>query len=723
MDKGPMAGDHLWAVSDAVLQSSGYEKRPEWSEVSSTAVTSGHLPYGAFCWRGGQTGRIYAATNNKFWEIADSSATDVTGSTVPTNATNGVSFAAYGEWAFAANGVDKIQAIKVPSTIGSSLNFSDMNYTTGGAKIIPKYICSHKNHVVAANIKFAESWRQISTFTTAAGSAFTNQPTNSGVKFVCTGAEAGSMLIIGTVNGTGDTVRAEVLPLTGVGTTTSAFTNWNKILGISYSTTAANNISTQRTSDSGVIVAWVAGDAAKGVSNVTAGSQTAGGRVIDIVASGATTKQVGLIGTSYAGSSQYDSQALTGTTIVQSNSEFDSVQNVLIGDIENTVTITITSYVYPAGYEDPYLAWWSGTDDPEGYGNEANAPQIVGSSDQPLLDGQGKITGVVDGGDCFFVFKEGSVHRFDGPPFQPTVVSWNTGMLSGNRPYKQGDRIYFWSDNGLSYIDVNTNKLENVLKGIAQRSIIDYANANFGSVQGGYPKSRTANIEYSNAVNTGTQVSISGDPVNSLVLVLYNNASAPGANMLVYHEVEDAFTLFTGPDQTVNAGGYLVNYVSGIGEAPGLLQRVRAIHKKDATHFSLTKMAFAGFSNSVTHDVYFRWPFVVRSESGMTSKVIRVKPVFNNSAVSTSSVVYDITVEVISMSGQRKSWVVNGILSTGKLTSSLSGWITVDNCPFSDAHSVGISIKGSGVSAPFNPGLINFVGCEVEYQESPVKSL
>lgn len=731
LDRGPNPGDHMWVVKDATWQVSGYEKLPEWAQVSSTAVTSGHLVRGAFCWRGANTGRIYAATDDKFWEVTDSSVTNVTGTTTPSNSTNGVSFAGYGEWAFASNGVDKIQTIKVPSSLASTSNFEDMSYTTNGAKIAPKYICSHKNHLIAANIKFIESYGLISSYTTAVGAAFTNQPLGGSVQVLSSNNVVGedkgpptrSVTIWGTYTGGGDDVAAEVIAVNGTTAVTSARTNWQKILGVNADWDPFGTITVRKTTGAATITTFTAADGS-GIVNVPSTSQAGGDRVLDIVASGATTKQVGFFGTTPGGTIVWDSQTLSGTTTVQSNSEFRSFVNVLIGDIENTVTVTVTSHQYPSGFVDQYLVWWSGTDDPEGYGNEAVAPEIIGSSNQPLLDGLGKVTGVVDGGDCFFVFKEASIYRFDGPPFQPTIISYSIGMAAGNVAYRQGDRIYFWSDYGLSYIDINSNQVVNVMKESVQRSVVDYATANFGSIAGGYPGSRASSVQYANSVNTSPVASISGDSVNSLIFVTYYNASAAGGWGLIFHERDDSFVVLTGPAISNAEKVYLVDYRSGSGQIPGLMSYLRVLGKIDATHMGVYKATYAGYSASYNRDTYFRWPFILSKTGGARTRVARVRPIFSNPTVgSASSASISIRVEVVSLSGVGKNWLRQGVFSVGAGTSSLDGWITVDGCPYADKHSIGVSFVGSGASGTFDPLLSDFVGVEVDFVDGTSKGI
>lgn len=714
LDAGPRDGEHLWVAQNVLLQDGGYEKMPEWSEVYTQSVTSGYIPYGIHSWRGGVTGRVYLATNDKFFEMTDSGSTDVTGSTTPTNSTYGVKFASYGEWVFAANGVDKIQTMKVPSATGSTTNFEDMVYTAGGAKIAPKYICSHKNHLIAANISFVESYGTIATATTGVGSAFTNQPSGDGVEIISDSAsDTQTFIIMGTRTGKGDTLYAASGTLLGLSQQTTTYTDWDKILGITLSGVAVGTITVREASGNATIVTFSPGDAAKGVYNVPAADQAGGDRVIDIVASASTTKQVGIVGTTPGGALYYDSQALNGTTTVQSNSEFRSVQNILIGDIENTVTVTISSHQYPNGYNDPYLVWWSGIDDPEGFSTEVLYPQIPNSSNQPLLDGTGKITGIVDGGDCFFVFKEGCIYRFDGPPFQPTVISYSVGMKAGLLPYRQGDRVYFWSEAGLHFIDISNNQVNPTMTGTVQRSVLDYANANYGSAVGSYPLQRVSTKELANCINTATLVSIAGDSTNSLIVLMFRNASTPGGHGLVYHEATGAFTILTGPSGSNMEAIQLVDYHPGSGQIHGILSSLRMVFNKTATLLSWTKPLPTGYPAAGTRDAYFRWPFKGAAPGGPTTRVARVKPIFDNPVTATSQNM-NIHVCVYSVSGVGKSWYSHSILSIGNATTSLDGWITVDGCPFAERHSIGISFLANGPKLNQDPLMNGFVGIDVD---------
>lgn len=738
LDKGPAPGDHLWVAKGVVWQGHGYEKLPAYTSLGDVTVTNGHMCRGAFNWLGGYDQRIYMATDAKFYEVSGGTYTEVTGTTTPTNSTNGVTFAGYGEWAFAANGVDKIQAIKVPESRFGTTNFADMVYTTDGAKIAPKYIWAHKNHLVAANIKFVESWAEIASHTTAVGGGFT-QPAGSVIEVVSSSGLdiTQTITVYGTYTGGGDAVAIGTATLNGA--TAVDITNpngvgstWQKILGWQKSAATVGDITLRKDGGGTTINIILAADVVAGISNVATDDQAGGGRVIDIVCSAtASTKQVGIIGTNHTAATIYDSQALDGTiTGVQSNYDFTTVTNVLTGDVANTDTINISSHVYPRNYTDPYLVWWSGTDDPEGYGNEAIAPQIIGSSDQPLLDGNGKITGGIDGGDCFFVFKEGSIHRFDGPPFQPTVISWSVGMSAKCTPYRQGDRVYFWSKTGLNYINIADNSITNPMERCVQRSVVESVGGNYGLLRGYYPDSRqaalTPPLEYS-GIGYGGQnfyVSIAGDVSSKMVYMAYDPIDpAQGTKVLLYNEIDDQFTVFTPPVIGI-LSTHRVVAVSVEPSLPTMLSAVRVLAGLTTiTHYDFRPAEFLQADDT---DCYLRWPFFASGVDKPRTRIKAIRPIFNDSYEYAPDVVYAIQADVISINGTGKSWVAEGVLTKGRTAyvSSKDGWLHVEGCPYADKHSIGVSIRVVLPSAGgFGPGMQDFTHIEVEYVEEAYKGI
>ncbi len=181
--------------------------------------------------------------------------------------------------------------------------------------------------------------------TTAVGIAYTNQPSNDSVQILSSdaGDTAVSITIIGTTTGT-DTVVVEVLATDATdGTTpvTSVKVNWGQILAIKKPVTLGT-ITIQKTTGPATVTTLLAAATSSGVS---AASGTANGwnRTLRLVSDGATTKQVGIKGTNSSGTTIYDSQALTGTTVAYSNSAFVEVHEFYIGDLEGTRTLTAST--------------------------------------------------------------------------------------------------------------------------------------------------------------------------------------------------------------------------------------------------------------------------------------------------------------------------------------------------------------------------------------------
>lgn len=177
----------------------------------------------------------------------------------------------------------------------------------------------------------------------AVGLAFTNQPANDGVEIVS--ASAGdttqSITLYGTTQGT-DTVVAETVALNGTTVVSTVKTDWGVILGYELSASCAGTVTVREASGNATISTITTGLLSKGVETVPAAVGAAYNVPPLVAASGATTKQIGLIGTNAAGTTIYDSQALTGTTAVNVNSSFATVTKILTGDLESTLTVTFS---------------------------------------------------------------------------------------------------------------------------------------------------------------------------------------------------------------------------------------------------------------------------------------------------------------------------------------------------------------------------------------------
>lgn len=176
---------------------------------------------------------------------------------------------------------------------------------------------------------------------TGNGSAFGNQPSDDGVELVSSdNADTTQvMTIIGTTTGT-DTVVVENVTLTGTSVASTVKTNWGVILAVKKSAATAGTVTVREASGNATIVTLAAAVLSAGV--VSYSNTLPKGGLVLFVASGATTKQIGIKGTNSAGTVIYDSQALSGTTAVYSNSTFADVTEVYVGDVENSVSVTPT---------------------------------------------------------------------------------------------------------------------------------------------------------------------------------------------------------------------------------------------------------------------------------------------------------------------------------------------------------------------------------------------
>jgi hypothetical protein len=178
--------------------------------------------------------------------------------------------------------------------------------------------------------------------TTGVGLAFTNQPANDGVEIVSASAAdtTQSITLYGTTNGS-DTVVAETVALNGTTVVSTVKTDWGVILGYTLSASCAGTVTVREASGNATISTITTGLTSKGVETVVL--TAAYGVPPIVVASGSTSKQIGLIGTNAAGATIYDSQALTGSTAAAMNSSFVTVTNVLTGDLEGTLTVTVSN--------------------------------------------------------------------------------------------------------------------------------------------------------------------------------------------------------------------------------------------------------------------------------------------------------------------------------------------------------------------------------------------
>ena len=177
--------------------------------------------------------------------------------------------------------------------------------------------------------------------TSSVGLAFTNQPANDGIEVISdnAGDTTQTFTIYGTTTGT-DTVVVETGTLNGTSQVATTKVDWGVVLGITLSAAAAGTVTFREASANQTIKAFTAGQVSHGLDAVAAATY-AYNVAPTVQSDGATTKQVGLIGTNSAGTTIYDSQALNGTTAETMNSAFNTITYILTGDVESSRVVVL----------------------------------------------------------------------------------------------------------------------------------------------------------------------------------------------------------------------------------------------------------------------------------------------------------------------------------------------------------------------------------------------
>jgi hypothetical protein len=192
-------------------------------------------------------------------------------------------------------------------------------------------------------LRFVNSaYTSVSIGTGTAGN-FGNQPANDGVEIVSASAadSTQSITIYGTTTGT-DTVVVETVALNGTTPVSTVKTDWGQVLGATLSASCAGTITIREASADATITTILTTVLQAGVTTLSSAQQAYNLAPI-AVAAGASTKQVGLIGTNSAGTTIYDSQALNGTTAVTFNTAFGTVTKLLLGDVATGTVVTVST--------------------------------------------------------------------------------------------------------------------------------------------------------------------------------------------------------------------------------------------------------------------------------------------------------------------------------------------------------------------------------------------
>ena len=178
--------------------------------------------------------------------------------------------------------------------------------------------------------------------TSSVGGAFTNQPANDGLEVVSSSAAdtTQTLTVYGTTTST-DTVVVETVTLNGTSQVDFVKTDWGQVLAVQLSATCAGTVTLREASGNATVKALTTGVNSAGLDAVTGTTLYVYNTIPTVEGDGATTKQVGLIGTNSAGTTIYDSQALDGTTATAVNSAFNTITYILTGDVEVGVSVVL----------------------------------------------------------------------------------------------------------------------------------------------------------------------------------------------------------------------------------------------------------------------------------------------------------------------------------------------------------------------------------------------
>ena len=209
---------------------------------------------------------------------------------------------------------------------------------------------NHSRHKELTHIAASKVWLgvtpvvQTTIVTTKAGGNFGNQPAGDGVEIVsdAAGDTTQTVTIYGTITGTTDSVTSETKTLTGTDAVSTTIVTWETILGVELSAACTGTITVREASADQTITTIAPAALSAGVETPT--STVGKGLIPQHLASGASTKKVGIIGTAIDvdGTAQSTVDALNGA--VEENHltrAFRTITKVLIGDVASATNVSI----------------------------------------------------------------------------------------------------------------------------------------------------------------------------------------------------------------------------------------------------------------------------------------------------------------------------------------------------------------------------------------------
>jgi len=167
-----------------------------------------------------------------------------------------------------------------------------------------------------------------------AGGNFGNQPNNDGVEIISSKNTDKSMKVTlyGTIHGATTVVVSETLTLNGTTVVSSAKTDWSAILGVEMDSIAAGTVTIRKATGDATITSMATTVLSSGIVAIT--DSRGRDQKLRIDANGASTKIVGVVGTSPTGSVIGYAAALDGTTEKDLSAyQYRTITKVLMGDV------------------------------------------------------------------------------------------------------------------------------------------------------------------------------------------------------------------------------------------------------------------------------------------------------------------------------------------------------------------------------------------------------
>lgn len=360
-----------------------------------------------------------------------------------------------------------------------------------------------------------------------------------------------------------------------------------------------------------------------------------------------------------------------------------------------------------AAGDQPLLVWWSGLDNGSAFGDSTNAPSIDGTGWKQVFDGDGIITGLVGGYDAAFIFKDRSIHRMDGPPFQINCIANGVGCKYHKSIVRLNDRIYFWSTNGPAYVDTRSNEVVLLSKELMNASFVDSLNPRQGASVGSWPEITvgTSFLSFDESVLIRNTVQAMVDDAHRLIAFIWPNtlASSHGEGVwagALYSEDTEAWTGWAPYGVSAST---LALTGPGVSDSYYNAPMTRTAIWGHATG-GITKYTLA--NNAGTGKATFVLPFLPFTDApGTVSRILAIRPIFVHGGASTSGANPLFQVEIQTNQGPWNRWPGTRTTELTPIT-SFDGFIQLPNTKYGVSHAILFNVGyGSGASQDFFVGL------------------